>query len=265
MKSIAELQTDRSTFSISDALSDGWKLVSTNLGYYILGGIIAVVCGFAVGIIPFVGGLANNLIISPCFMASAIFITWHVSRGVPWTDFAEVFKGFNFLSRIMVSSLIQGAVIVFLLVVFLFNFIPQLFELMSLSQSTDLYGNEEEIKAIFSVFFTGKALFLFLGFMICTLLVSVIWAFKTHFIVIYNMEAWPAMELSRKICTRNLFPMIGLFILLGIIVVISIIPCGIGLLFSLPLSIGALYSAFAQITRSHEEDEINLDVTGGNA
>jgi hypothetical protein len=37
-----------------------------------------------------------------------------------------------------------------------------------------------------------------------------------------------------------LFPLIGLFILLGIIIAISAIPCGIGLLFSLPLSIGAV-------------------------
>jgi uncharacterized membrane protein len=265
MKSIAELQTDNTTFSIGDAISDGWKLVSTNLGFYILGGIIAVVCGWAVSIIPFVGGLANNLIISPCFMASAIFITWRISRGFPWTDFGEVFKGFSYLSRIMVSSLIEGAVIAFLVVVFLFNFIPQFLDLISMSDSTDFYGNQEEMKAIFLSLFTGKSLFLFIGFMLCTFVVTVLWAFKIHFIVIYNMEAWQAMELSRKICTRNFFQMIGLFILLGLIVIISLIPCGIGLLFSMPLAIGSVYSAFAQVTRSDEEEEVKLDFTGGNA
>ena len=103
---------------------------------------------------------------------------------------------------------------------------------------------------------------MFLLLMVALLLVSVLWAFRTHFIVIYKMEAWPAMELSRKISMRNLFPLIGLFLLLFIIIVISAIPCGIGLLFSLPLSIGALYDAFAQITLCDQVDEVELDFTG---
>ena len=40
MKTLAELQTDKSTFSIGLALGDGWNLVSKNLGYYILGAIV---------------------------------------------------------------------------------------------------------------------------------------------------------------------------------------------------------------------------------
>ena len=67
MKSIEELQSGNSTFSISDALSEGWALISKHLGYYILGGILAVFIGMAAGIIPFVGSLANNLILSPDF------------------------------------------------------------------------------------------------------------------------------------------------------------------------------------------------------
>jgi uncharacterized membrane protein len=111
-------------------------------------------------------------------------------------------------------------------------------------------------------FFNAKTILLFLGLMIALLVVSVIWAFKIHFIVIYKMEAWPAMEMSRKISTRNFFQLIGLFILMGLIVIISALPCGIGLLFSLPLSIGATYSAFAQITHCNQPDEVELDFKG---
>jgi uncharacterized membrane protein len=72
--------------------------------------------------------------------------------------------------------------------------------------------------------------------------------FKNHFIVIYNLKGWEAMEMSRKITTHNILPLVGLFFMLSIIIIISALPCGIGLLFSLPLSITAVYSAFAQIT-----------------
>jgi len=263
MKSIAELESGRSSISVGQAISDGWALIAKHLGYYILGGILAVLIGVAAGLIPFVGSLANNLIISPCFMAGAIYITWRVSRGIPWTDFGEIFKGFNYLSQIMVSSLIQMAVIIFFAVLLLFNLIPQIIDLFTLTQGQGAYQNQAEIQALArSMFLSGKVILLFALFIIAALLVSVIWAFKVHFIVIYKMEAWPAMELSRKVTMKNLFPLIGLFILLGIIIIISALPCGIGLLFSLPLSIGALYSAFAQITDCNQPDEVELDYTG---
>ena len=74
------------------------------------------------------------------------------------------------------------------------------------------------------------------------------------------MDAWPAMEMSRRIARHNLLPLLGFFLLMGIIIMISAIPCGIGLLFSLPLMIGATYSAFAQITHCDQADEINKDM-----
>ena len=91
--------------------------------------------------------------------------------------------------------------------------------------------------------------------MLAMLLISVVWAFKIHFIVVYKMDAWPAMELSRKVAAPNFLRLVGLYIIIGLIVIVSALPCGIGLLFSLPFSIGAVYSAFAQITGSDQPDE----------
>jgi uncharacterized membrane protein len=248
MKPITTLQTTSATFSIGQALSDGWAIVSKNLGYYILGGILAVLIGGAAGIIPFIGSIANNIIIGPCFLASAIFISWHISKGIAWTDFGELFKGFNFLLPVAISSLIQSVAAGVLVVLFFFNYMPQLKDIYDLITSPGAYNNRAAIEAITRQFLNTETLLLFLLLMLALLLLSVIWAFKNHFIVIYKLEAWPAMEMSRKITTNNLLPLAGLFLLLGIIVIISALPCGIGLLFSLPLSITAVYSAFAQIT-----------------
>ena len=99
----------------------------------------------------------------------------------------------------------------------------------------------------------------FIVSMIILLFVTIIWFFKTHFIVIYNMQAWPAMEASRKLVMKNFGSVLGLVIVLGLIVLVSAIPCGIGLLFSYPLMIGASYSAFAQLTHCHESNELQAD------
>ena len=258
MKSIEELRETRGTFSIGKAISDGWRIVSKHLGYYIGAGVITVLIGMFVGIIPYGGSIINNLVVSPCFAASAIFITWRISKGYAWTDFGDMFKGFSYATPVLISTLIQSFVMVLIGLLCFFSLIPQLVDLFELSQGSGAYQNQEEIiELLRSIFFNTKNILLFCLFMLAILLLSALWAFKIHFIVVYKMDAWPAMELSRRVTAPNLLRLVGLFIIIGLIVIVSALPCGIGLLFSLPLSFGAIYSAFAQITGSDQPDEIS--------
>ena len=258
MKSIEELLQTKGTFSISQALSDGWKLVSKYLGSYIGAGLITVVIGMMIGFIPFVGGVVNNLVLSPCFTASAIFITWQISKGHGWTDFGDMFKGFSYATPVVTATLIQAFLMIVIGILCFFSLIPELIDLWQMSQGSGAFQNQEEMAALAeSIFLNPKNILLFCLFMLAMLLISAVWAFKIHFIVVYKMDAWPAMELSRKITAPNLLRIVGLFIIIGLIVLVSVLPCGIGLLFSLPLSIGAVYSAFAQITGSDQPDEKN--------
>jgi len=265
MKSIEELRETKGTFSIGLAISDGWKLVSKHLGYYIGAGIITVIISMAIGFIPIVGGIVNNLLVSPCFTASAIYVTWRISKGLGWTDFGDMFKGFNYATPVMIATLIQGLLMILIGVLCFFSLLPELIDLWQMSQGSRAFQNQEEISETFqNIFFNAKAILLFCFFMLAMLVISVIWAFKYHFIVIYKMDAWPAMELSRKISAYNFFPLVGLFIIIGIIFIVSLLPCGIGLLFSLPFSFGAIYSAFAQITGSDQPDEMFEFMAGEN-
>ena len=256
MKSIEELRETKGTFSIGQAISDGWRIVSKQLGYYIGAGVITVLISMFVGIIPYGGSILNNLVVSPCFAASAIFITWRISKGYAWTDFGDMFKGFSYATPVLISTLIQSFAMALIGLVCFFSLIPQLVDLFELSQGSGAYQNQEEIiELLRSIFFNTKNILLFCLFMLAILLLSAVWAFKIHFIVVYKMDAWPAMELSRRVTTPNLLRLVGLFIIIGLIVIVSALPCGIGLLFSLPLSFGAIYSAFAQITGSDQPDE----------
>ncbi|MBK7762705.1 MAG: hypothetical protein IPI46_04945 [Bacteroidetes bacterium] len=259
MKTIQQIETSRGTFSIETALSQGWKLVSPHLLYYILGGIITMIISFATGIIPIAGTIANSLVISPCLMAGAIYVTWRISQGIAWTDFGDMFKGFNNLVPLMLATLIQGIISLAIVALLLFNFVPQFIELYKLSSGTGSFNNKEEIQEIVMGMLSMKNFALFGIAMLLIGFLSLIWSFKTHFIVIYNMQGWQAMELSRKVVMQNFVSLLGLFILLGIILLISALPCGIGLLFTMPWMIGSIYSAFAQITESHDVHDIRKE------
>ncbi|MDH0896406.1 MULTISPECIES: hypothetical protein [unclassified Pseudomonas] len=59
-----------------------------------------------------------------------------------------------------------------------------------------------------------------------------------------GLSPWEALETSRKAITQHWFKVFGLFIVLGLIMLVSMIPLGIGLIWTLPLciiTIGALY------------------------
>lgn len=59
-----------------------------------------------------------------------------------------------------------------------------------------------------------------------------------------GLSPWQALETSRKAINQHWFKVFGLFFTLGLITLVSIIPLGIGLIWTLPLitlSIGVLY------------------------
>jgi len=59
-----------------------------------------------------------------------------------------------------------------------------------------------------------------------------------------GLAPWQALETSRKAISQHWFKVFGLFLLLGLITLVSAIPLGIGLVWSIPLfviAMGVLY------------------------
>ena len=193
-------------------------------------------------------------------MAGAVFVTWNISRGLGWADLADMFKGFKFLQPVLIASVIQSFAYMIIGLLVLMNYLDEIVKLFEMSQGADAFENTEAIELLLRQMFDGRFILMSAVALIAFLFISVIWAFKLHFIVIYELQAWPALEMSRRIASDNFLKLIGFFLLMGLIIVISAIPCGIGLLFSLPLMIGATYSAFAQITNCDEPEEINKEM-----
>ncbi len=114
-------------------------------------------------------------------------------------------------------------------------------------------GETVDFKSVFNYFYmTGKLALAgviiyvltvigFLLFIIPGIYVSVAYAFTIPLIVDKNMDVWEAMELSRKTVTKHWFKVAGLMGLLSIIVFISAIPLGIGLVWTIPLMFVTLY------------------------
>lgn len=76
------------------------------------------------------------------------------------------------------------------------------------------------------------------------LYLSIAYILAIPLVVERKLSPWQALEASRKAITQHWFKVFGLFLVLGLIMMVSAIPLGIGLVWTLPLaviSIGVLY------------------------
>lgn len=93
-----------------------------------------------------------------------------------------------------------------------------------------------------SLFLTLVVMYIMLaiGFMLLILpgvYLSVAYYMALPLVVEKNMGPWQALEVSRKTVTHRWFRMFGFLIVMAVIITISMIPLGIGLIWSLPLFI----------------------------
>jgi len=90
-------------------------------------------------------------------------------------------------------------------------------------------------------------IFVIIGFLLLVLpgiYLAVAYLLAMPIMIEKNMSPWQALETSRKTISKKWFKFFGLFLLLWLIVMVSAIPLGIGLIWTVPLSfmaVGVLY------------------------
>ncbi|MEA1892948.1 MAG: hypothetical protein U9N33_09570 [Campylobacterota bacterium] len=90
-----------------------------------------------------------------------------------------------------------------------------------------------------SLAYIAMTLLTIVGFLLLVLpgiYLAVSYAFTYTLIVDKGLGIWEAMELSRKTVTKQWFKFFGLSLACGIIIIISALPLGIGLIWSIPMT-----------------------------
>jgi len=173
----------------------------------------------------------------------------------------------TFMAAMLLYFLIQF-VIAFILLLLLMpqitNFLELLLTLLTLPISVGIIilgisrarGKDIAVKQIFSYF--GSYPFLLLGYILVTLFtvlgfialvipgiyLSIAYIYTLPLIADKNLDVWNAMEYSRTTVTKQWFRFFGLGIVSFVFIIISAIPFGIGLIWSIPtvyIAYGLLY------------------------
>lgn len=202
-------------------------------------------------------------------IGAVISEAWDKTRGAKWT----IHLGFLFVFLVMMGLMVvlgllsalligetqdpSGSAVLPLIIQLVVNLImlPMMAGIMILGikRSVDAPIKSGSVFAYFSkmipLFLTMILMYIMIiiGFLLLVLpgiYLSVAYYMAMPLVVEKGMSPWQALETSRKAVTRRWFSVFFFFIILSIIVFISAIPLGIGLIWTMPLMIiafGVLY------------------------
>ena len=227
------------TLDIGGCISNGWTLLTANFGV-VLGGVLiylGIEIGMALlGAIPFIGPLFSlaNLFIAGALEGGLFFLLLQLIRRRPASP-GDVFAGFRncflqlFLGR-LVSALLAGLCMIPAIIVGLVLLLPTIL-------------HHEQVMPVKIVIVLAVGLLCFIP----AVVLQTNWIFTLPLIIDRNMSFWPAMQASWKMVSKHWWQMFALVILVGLINVLGVLMCCVGLLFTIPVGLGALMYAYETI------------------
>ena len=226
---------------VSLALSSGWALFKQHMGIMIGAGAIYLAILIAAGVVGAVIPFAQIFVQGP-LTGGIIILTLNLSR-YNQADISDMFLGFKNYGWLLLLSLVQGAVVVAAIIPgAIVMMVGGLLPLMQAQQSgvTPEFGG------------TTIAL-LIVGFLLLLVLamIAAVFTYFWYFLVADKRgEFGEALAAGYRAGKMNFWSILGLLILFGLVGLVSAIPCGLGLFFSIPWTFAVMTKAYEQIFSS---------------
>ena len=226
---------------VSLALSSGWALFKQHMGIMIGAGAIYLAILFAAGIVGAVIPFAQIFVQGP-LTGGLIILTLNLSR-YDQAEMSDLFLGFKNYGWLLLLSLVQGAVVIAAIIPgAIVMIVGGLLPVMQAQQA----GETPELGG------TSIAL-LIVGFFLLLVLatIAVVLTYFWYFLVADKRgEFTEALAAGYRAGKMNFWSIVGLLILFSFVGVVSVIPCGLGLFFSIPWSFAVMAKAYEQIFSS---------------
>lgn len=253
-------QTNRAyNFQMGRYMEEGWSIFKSAAGSFIGFTVVYFIIYFVISLIPFVNLLA--MFIAPALIAGIFIYCRNMMHKKE--DFGNFFEGFNFFGRIALFQLILFLffipfLILLFSVVFPVNVIP---DLISGDYNPEWIG--EDIAQSFENNF-GLVALIYLLFLAGILYLYTSYSLTLPLIVDMNMGFWEAMETSRKVVGEKFFSFLGMYVVLGLLLMVgTIFTCGLGLLVLLPYLNTVIFATYDDIFKPTDVSlESQIDTFG---
>lgn len=238
-------------FRFGAYISEAFSLFGKAPAWYILYFFIIIAFSFAssfIGNIGLIGGLISMIFsfsVAPTLNAGFYTGSHAVANGDP-SPMARFFDSMQQILHITLYYVVSGVVALMLSSIAIIPLASHFAGFPWLEAATGGIGDERILNELIHIMSSFSLLDGVLTFvlLIPSIVVSIMWSFAPAYIAVAKLSFWPAMECSRKMVFKHFFSLIGLFIVWGIIILISVIPLGLGLLVTVPALQAAMYLIF---------------------
>jgi uncharacterized membrane protein len=194
-------------------------------------------------------GLGSIPLIGPIFSIGSLFVLGQVIAGVYLvnlkvmrhqpSDVGEMFTGFK-------TAYVQ--LLLAYIVVALLTMVSALPGALLIGVPTVIMANREAVDAILVIL----AVFGLFVLLVPVIYLSTIWMFSLPLVIDKGLGFWQAMETSRRVVNKHWFMVFGLLIVVGLINIVGVLLCCVGLFLSFPLGVAAFLHAYETLFSSRE-------------
>lgn len=224
----AELIARAAPLDIFGCLSRSFDLWKANLLPLVGVTFVVFLATGILGMVPILGAIVN-IVLSGVFYGGLYYYYLGKMRGEP-REFGDAFAGFSkAFGPLALASLLTVALSMAAACVLIAPWVVGIMMTAHQGQPNPL---------------------LFLGIFICALPIfylSVSWTFTFPLVIDQGLSPWTAMEVSRRVVTKQWFRVFFTVLLGGILAMLGLIGLIIGVIFTIPLAVGALLYAYEDL------------------
>lgn len=269
---INRLANEGYEFKTNQYIQEGFAIYKKSpfsfIGFLLVTGAIYITCG----LIPtFIGSIIYSVALSPT-LAVGNYIVSHKIMQRRHTEFSDFFKGFDFLTQLVLLNLATTFIFIIL-------FTPSIIEIYKsglYDWYLDFLNNPLE-PPIDLPPVSEKTSLIFLLNLIPVIYLSNAYSWASLFVVFHSMNFWDALESSRRVISKKWLTVFMLFLTLFSFILLAYLPTTVVMIaspmlgaFFMSLFVMALiclspafyciiYVSFADVTDLHENKE-NEDI-----
>jgi len=235
-----EIPYNRKAVDPVECIKAGWELVKPQYWLFVGMTFVAFFIGSAV---PF------GILMGP--LMCGIYLTCFARRRREPIEFGLLWKGFDFFVPSLVAMMLHALPIVAILIPTYVLFYASMI-LALLAQ-----GDNPNPLALLGVLGTFSIIIVVVVILI--IIVSVGFTFAYPLIVDRRLSGWDAVKLSFKAAMANFWRLLAMGLLTGLMAMVGMMFCYVGMYLVFPISYGAIASAYEQVFGlAHAREASNL-------
>lgn len=224
-----------SRFDLGQFFGKGFELWKEQAGLYIAFMLLSFVISFIANLIPIVGPIGNNMVITPILYAGVLIFTHQIAiKGRP--EFKHFFDGVEYAGSLIGAYALFALIIVIIIAPFGLYVYFNMDNFTAAQEPTEVYQLMMTLLPLLFIFF------------LILMVVYLFFAHVKHFILFYKLGVMDSIRYSARLFLKHPFMFIIYFILLGLLMMSGLIGLIVCVILTMSFGYPMLYTPFRYLT-----------------